>query len=131
VVESWNPRRNTVLHTDLCTPLATSPTWSKLKQDEKEHFRKNGTPLWRDLAKMLEPSVIHISVPDDQVPQGLRDLSWRPFRPAENAEDEEMRSATFGNANIVWARSGRAPFFYLNRDHWETAAAEILRGLSR
>ena len=30
-----NSLRNTAIHTDVCSPLATNPTWSKLSKDQK------------------------------------------------------------------------------------------------
>jgi hypothetical protein len=60
--------KNIALNTDLCTPLATRPTWSKLKiklKYEKETLNllmKEGFQIWLDLMKILKPSIILISV---------------------------------------------------------------------
>lgn len=50
------------LHTDLCSPLATSPTWSKLPRDVREELKPEGVRLWQDLVRFLDPDVIIISV---------------------------------------------------------------------
>ena len=49
------------LHTDICSPLATDPTWSKLR-DEREPLAAAGIELWHRLVEHLEPDVILISV---------------------------------------------------------------------
>jgi hypothetical protein len=63
--------KNRALNTDLCTPLATRPTWSKLKvklKQEKETLNllmKEGFQIWLDLMKILKPNIILISVAKD------------------------------------------------------------------
>jgi hypothetical protein len=49
------------LHTDIASPVATKPTWSGLKREERRLYR-GGAELWRDLVEALEPDVILISV---------------------------------------------------------------------
>jgi hypothetical protein len=49
------------LHTDLCSPLATDPTWSRLKGDQA-FLERAGTRLWHDLAEALQPDVVLVSV---------------------------------------------------------------------
>lgn len=53
---------STALHTDLCTPLATDPTWSRLKSDERNLLRESGPRLWHDLAKALAPDLVLVSI---------------------------------------------------------------------
>ncbi|MGH2614748.1 MAG: hypothetical protein ACRDJC_05885 [Thermomicrobiales bacterium] len=49
------------LHTDLCSPLATDPTWSKLG-GQQEVLIKDGMALWHQLVEHLSPDVIVVSV---------------------------------------------------------------------
>jgi hypothetical protein len=51
----------TALHTDLCSPVATDPTWSKLRR-ERDVLRADGVPLWHGLIRALKPHVILASV---------------------------------------------------------------------
>jgi hypothetical protein len=53
---------NTALHTDLCSPLATDPTWSNLPNEAKSYLSESGTPLWHSLVDWLAPDVIIASV---------------------------------------------------------------------
>lgn len=50
------------LHTDLCSPLATDPTWSGLPDRSKTALAQNGVPLWHQLMAVLEPDIIVVSV---------------------------------------------------------------------
>lgn len=52
---------NTALHTDLCSPLATNPTWSRLN-GQKDLLAVDGKALWHSLVEHLVPDVIVISV---------------------------------------------------------------------
>jgi hypothetical protein len=58
---------NTVLHTDLCSPLATDPTWSRLTPGQREVLRPEGTALWHRLVENLLPDVIIISVAESHL----------------------------------------------------------------
>lgn len=50
------------LHTDLCSPLATIPTWSRLPDTRRAALRANGIKLWRKLVEYLQPDIIIVSV---------------------------------------------------------------------
>ncbi len=50
------------LHTDICSPLATFPTWSKLKGTARSLLLEDGLVLWTDLVRELSPDVILVSV---------------------------------------------------------------------
>lgn len=53
---------NTALHTDLGSPVATTPTWSKLSPGARNELSAAGTRLWHDLLRELKPDVILASV---------------------------------------------------------------------
>lgn len=50
------------LNTDLCSPLATAPTWSGLSAAEQAQLIDAGFGFWERLIALLEPDVIVISV---------------------------------------------------------------------
>jgi hypothetical protein len=50
------------LHTDLCSPLATDPTWSRLDLREQTVLEPAGRRLWHKLIEALQPDVVLISV---------------------------------------------------------------------
>jgi hypothetical protein len=53
---------NTVLHTDICSPLATNPTWSKLEKSQRILLESDGLDLWHNLVEYLQPDIIVISI---------------------------------------------------------------------
>ena len=55
---------STALHTDICSPVATNPTWSKLPKADQETLEMYGLPLWHDLLDQLRPHIVVISVAD-------------------------------------------------------------------
>ena len=57
-----NRKKDRAIHTDLCTPIATSPTWGGLTKDAKEVFVHDGYKIWLKLIKILKPQIILISV---------------------------------------------------------------------
>jgi hypothetical protein len=71
---------NTALHTDLCSPLATDPTWSRLN-GQQDLLAPDGMALWHRLVDHLAPDVIVISVRGqyrDQIAFADR-LGWQPL----------------------------------------------------
>ena len=122
----WAPQPNTALHTDIGTPLATNPTWSKLPDEVRTRLQTTGFPLWRDLMEALEPTLILISVARRHLSY-LGDLSWQSFRPFESSlPRHEMLIAELGKAKIVWGQSQVTPFFHLTNAQRRPAANAIL-----
>ena len=50
--------RATALHTDICSVLATTPTWSGLSGYVQAHLIKDGVDLWHRLIKYLKPNIL-------------------------------------------------------------------------
>ena len=53
---------STALHTDICSPIATSPTWSRLNGADHAALEADGGPLWHMLLKALRPQLVVLSV---------------------------------------------------------------------
>ena len=62
-------RPNRVLHTDICSPWATDPTWSKLPNQEKKNLMENehGFEQWKQLIRQLKPDIILFSIPEEYI----------------------------------------------------------------
>ena len=60
----WN---STVLHTDICSPVAANPTWSKLPKADQETLKMYGLPLWHMLLEQLRPHIVVISVAEEHL----------------------------------------------------------------
>ena len=50
------------LHTDLCSPVATDPTWSGLSEDVRVALAAQGVPIWHVLMEALQPQVVLLSL---------------------------------------------------------------------
>ncbi|MCB0753482.1 MAG: hypothetical protein KDC52_18565 [Ignavibacteriae bacterium] len=59
----YQGHNSTALHTDVCSPLATNPTWSKLSKDTQSKFFNGGLDIWRDLVEELQPDLMLASIP--------------------------------------------------------------------
>ncbi len=110
-------RANTALHTNLCSPLATLPTWSRLTHDERRLLETGGAPLWLRLIRQLVPDVILVSVARHH----LATLDFLPVRPWETihiverahpyrVEAQEVEVVPGHHALIVFGRASRKPF---------------------
>jgi hypothetical protein len=53
---------NRALHTDLLSPVATDPTWSRLSAMVQANLERPGLDLWHTLVERLEPDLMLISV---------------------------------------------------------------------
>ena len=53
---------STALHTDICSPVATNPTWSKLDEVDRAALESDGDPLWHMLLEELKPQIVALSV---------------------------------------------------------------------
>jgi hypothetical protein len=108
---------NTALHTDLCSPLATDPTWSRLTPAQREALRPEGTALWHRLVQTLLPDVIIISVAEGQLDNinFPRLGAWEIAHTVER--DNPFRVKLVGldlgaerRASLVFGRAANTPF---------------------
>ncbi len=53
---------STALHTDICSPVATDPTWSSLDEETRKGLETYGVPLWHTLLNALQPHIVVLSV---------------------------------------------------------------------
>lgn len=53
---------STALHTDICSPVATDPTWSQLDEADRAALAADGGPLWHQLVEELRPQMVALSV---------------------------------------------------------------------
>lgn len=54
--------RSNALHTDLCSPLATDPTWNGLTGDQRAALEPGGAQLWHALVEAIQPQIIIASI---------------------------------------------------------------------
>lgn len=58
---------STALHTDLCSPIATDPTWSRLPATRRADLEADGGALWHALLEVLCPHVVALSLARDNL----------------------------------------------------------------
>jgi hypothetical protein len=121
------------LHTDVCTPLPTSPTWKPLPREQKRRLLTDGVPLWHRLAAELAPHVIlaslsaehfaRIDLPAVSEPVVLYSLEQK-LRPYEVI----ARRVYLGDTEplLVWAPASTTPFQPINHGHKRRAGEAIL-----
>lgn len=54
---------NRALHTDICSPIATNPTWSKLHPSQQDSLYHAGYRIWDQLIEELQPDILLVSIP--------------------------------------------------------------------
>ncbi|NLF98976.1 MAG: hypothetical protein GX565_02390 [Lentisphaerae bacterium] len=56
------PHVSTALHVDMCSPIATSPTWSKLRPEQRAKLTITGRKIFEWLVDELTPNIIVASI---------------------------------------------------------------------
>jgi hypothetical protein len=108
---------NTALHTDLCSPLPTDPTWSKLPSKARISLMESGARLWHSLVKFLSPNLIIASVAESHLrmitfPQ---QNGWRVVHTVQRANPyivklTKIAIASDRTACLVFGRAANTPF---------------------
>lgn len=88
---------NAALHTDLCSPLATTPTWSRLSNDAREKLKGSGVTLWHKLMESLAPDVVILSVARQHLSKIMFDVvePWTPFFKTLQTKDGRARKKPY------------------------------------
>ena len=99
---------STALHTDICSPVATDPTWCRLPKSEKDVLEKDGSKLWRALLDELRPQIVLVSVARTHLEHnGLGPLSdWEVIFKFENKRDGTPRESAY-EIRSKWFEIGR------------------------
>ena len=112
---SYYGGQSVALHTDLLSPVATNPTWSKLSKKARDQH-VGGRDLWTFLTRALRPQVIIVSVaerylhslgrvPVDQWQELCRIERENPF-----VVREIIRDFAGSEALVVFGRAAELPF---------------------
>lgn len=120
------------LHTDICSPWATVPTWSKLPSADQEILIKTGFPEWQELVDELEPDIILFSIPQKYIKMleigVFNDLCSFP-----TTKDGRMRKkpviiqeSIFKNSLAVFGRTRNIPFGSLGKDQKKELGKNII-----
>ena len=109
---------STALHVDMCSPIATSPTWSKLSAAQRGKLTRTGRDIFEWLADELEPSVIVASLGWAHLQEWNADFQagrhWE--RLAEHgtaANGKPLRAPLLVQIGSISSRKGR-PLLFVN-----------------
>jgi hypothetical protein len=123
---------STALHTDLCSPIATDPTWSGLGP-VREVLREEGVGLWHELVRLLEPDVIVASVARRYLNEIRFEWAgdWRVIHTVERrnpylVEARELVMGPSRRATLVFGRAAQKPFATISSAEKRRAGAAIL-----
>jgi len=128
------------LHTDLCSPLATDPTWSQLDSAERAVLEPEGRRLWHELVEALQPDVALVSVRRDR----LSKISFPTTEPARCIYtvdgptrrhpyhvEASRRMLTSGKEVLfVFGRAAQTPFGLVSGADKRFIGARILESLN-
>jgi hypothetical protein len=106
------------LHTDLCTPLATDPTWNRLSRDERAALEPAGRLIWHHLTEALQPDVVLVSVRRqllDEITFPLTGDASVIHTVTETADGEARASPYRVEAARRVLASGKEPLFIFGR----------------
>lgn len=112
---SYYEGQNVALHTDLLSPVATNPTWSRLSESARSRHA-GGRDLWTFLMRALRPHVIIVSVakrylhPLSQVPVDQWTELFRIERENPFVVREILRDFAGREALVVFGRAAELPF---------------------
>ena len=127
----YDSYENVVLHTDLCSPLATDPTWSKLPSGVRVGLEEDGNRLWHALIRRLDPDVVIISVKEDYLRRIRNVNGWKTvYRiDRENPYFVKMGSMMMESkiSRIFFGRAAQRPFGTVSKEDKKLIGQKIRR----
>lgn len=92
-----NEASSTALHTDICSPVATDPTWSNLPAEEQAGLMNYGKDIWIKLIAELRPQIVIVSVAQSHIERiGLGSIkSWEVIHRFEKKADGSPRKKPY------------------------------------
>ena len=135
---------STALHTDICSPVATNPTWTRLDKATQSALEADGGPLWHTLLAALRPHLVALSV-------AYRHLSRIKFAPLSEWEVVYTSTRTGRGSPraqpyeacarwydvggepsfFVFGRAAQTPFGLLNAGQKREAGVSAMEGWRR
>jgi hypothetical protein len=129
---------NTAVHTDLCSPVPTSPTWSRLPAPVRAQLSVRGVRLWHELTELLRPDVVLLSLARHHLSRidfPPIDPDWSEWfaipQPAKPYVVLRRRYEVGGRSVLfVWGRAANTPFGSLSYAARRQLGARILEEAS-
>jgi hypothetical protein len=127
---------STAIHTDICSPIATNPTWSKLSSKNQELLSIEGIAIWKELIEELQPDIMLISVPQKLfseviIEQGALIISFdkkkdnTPRKYPYEVFIHKHKLKTGKTVNVVFGQAANKPFDTISEDQKKLIGTEI------
>ena len=130
---------STALHTDICSPVATDPTWSLLDGADRSALAADGVPLWHMLVRALHPQVVVLSVAKEHLARigFVASTDWRVAHVFSRTGRGKLRSKPYevvrrwfevdgGLSMFAFGRAAQTPFGLLSDAQKRYAGAVLL-----
>jgi hypothetical protein len=117
----YDGAEGTALHTDICSPLATDPTWSRLGSGSRSALILAGRALWHKLVRLLEPDFITSVARGHLVNISFRQLDeWRVFHTVERANPFYVKAVDLEvlpgkPSTLIFGQAAQLPFGTVSR----------------
>ena len=111
----YSGESSAALHTDICSPIATDPTWSKLGGDQKSVLQADGRPLWHMLLEALKPQLVVLSVAKSHLGRiGFEPMgsSWNVIHTLRHKRNGALRLRPY-EVRARWYDVGGAPSLFV------------------
>ena len=134
----YSGRDAIALHTDICSPLATDPTWSRLSDAARAALSEPGRRIWHSLVDYLQPDVILLSV----AARHLASIQFPPAHPpleifrVERKRPYVVTATTLQLAGgkqtrLIFGRAATTPFGLISNDDKRTLGRIIRDDIGR
>ena len=135
---------STALHTDICSPVATDPTWSGLDEADRAALESDGGPLWHMLLEELKPQIVALSVAERHLERidftPLTD--WMGIRTFGRKANGDRRSAPYEirgrwydvggeHSLLIFGRAAIKPLGLLDNNRKSKAGASVLKAYQK
>jgi hypothetical protein len=129
---------NTAVHTDLCSPVPTSPTWSRLPATAQIALSIRGVRLWHEVTELLRPDLVLLSLARHHLSRidfPAIDADWSEWfaipQPAKPYVVLRRHYEVAGRPVLfVWGRAANTPFGSLSYSARRQLGARILEEVS-
>ena len=133
---------STAVHVDMCSPIATRPTWSYLTAAQKSVLAQKGRLIFDEIIEALKPEIIIASVGWNNIKDWNPEYANGPFWPScisydETKDGKKMRSVlrvqtqkmkTAGGHNYLFTNASAANIPYGRfSDNRKIAAGAMLK----
>lgn len=112
-------QKNVALHTDIFSPLATNPTWSKLNKVQKRKLSNEGFEIWKKLVIELKPDLILMSLKKESLKllpiDFIKRIKTKKGKLPKNRKQLEFTIDHYKlnlgefNTNLIWGSAQNTP----------------------